>query len=152
MKQVYLAHPFTDGMSKDGITAAQNIETAKLWYRWACDHYWPDYHFNMMWVMDIEAYNAGNPPGYLAETPDARKMGMRRNFARIRSSQEVWLMGREVTRGMVDEALFALSCYIPVYNLTSEILDPRVTPMLPVASMMKWKPKGLVSTQTTMKL
>lgn len=141
MKQIYLAHPFTDGMTIGSPGATRNLARAKLWYRWACVNY-PDRLFNMAWVMDIEVFS-GPGAAMMAETEDSRALGMKRNFARIKSCYELWLMGESITAGMIDEAVFAQRCCIPVYDFTSETLSPHEAPRFPPEDMVQWKAGSL---------
>ncbi len=145
MKLVYLAHPLGakkhDG-SPDHLAMLKNRENAKRWYKWACDHYWPDHAFNAMWIMNVEVYND-------ADAVD-RERGMQRNYAHIKNCDALWLLGPRVSEGMEDEALFARRCGMPVYNLTSEGLDPLVTPRFPLEDMVLWKAGSL--TQQVLKL
>jgi hypothetical protein len=138
MKQVYLAHPL-GAKTHEGIL--KNLNTAKLWYKWACDHYWPNHCFNMMWALNVEVYDDANAVD--------RERGMQRNYAHIKRCDELWLLGPRISEGMEDEARFAHRCRIPVYNLTSESLDPTKTPRFPPEDMVLWHPGSL--TQRAMK-
>jgi len=139
MRLIYLAHPLG---AKTPLGMLQNKENARSWYKWACDHYWPDYAFNAMWILNVEVYND-------ADSLD-RERGMQRNYAHIKRCDELWLLGPVVSPGMEDEARFARRCTLPVYDLTSEGLDPRKTPRFPPEDMVFWKQGSL--TQQVMKL
>ena len=138
MRLAYLAHPLG---AKTPLQMLQNKENARLWYKWACDHYWPDYAFNAMWILNCDVYNDANA--------EDRDRGMQRNYAHIKRCDELWLLGPCVSNGMYDEAVFARRCRLPVYNLTSEVLNPRMTPRLPPEDMPLWKQGSL--TQQVMK-
>lgn len=128
MKTVYLAHPLSSP-TRSGVLL--NLDRAKRWYKWACDHYWPDFSFNCMWVLNCEVY----------DDADAiqRSRGMQRNFAHIKNCDELWLVGEDLSGGMLDEAVFAHEeCRIPVYNLTGFQVPPPVA--VEPSSMTKWKP------------
>jgi hypothetical protein len=137
MKLIYLAHPLSakrhDG-SVDHLGILKNIEQARRWFKWACDHY-PDYAFNATWIMNCEVYNDANS--------EERRQGMERNNAHIQRCDALWLLGPKVSEGMLEEAAFAWQKCIPVYDLTSEGLDPLKTPRMPPEDMMLWKPGGL---------
>ena len=130
MKQVYLAHPLS-APSKEGIL--QNIARAKLWYKWACDRYWPDHCFNAMWIINCEVYEDANSR--------ERDIGMQRNYAHIKRCDELWLVGPVVTSGMEDEGNFARRCTQPVYNLTG--FDKPPLERLSDSRMPVWKPGSL---------
>jgi len=132
VKQVYLAHPL-GAKTQAGIL--ENIAKAKLWYKWACDHYWPDHCFNAMWILNCEVYNDANAVD--------RERGMQRNYAGIKRCDELWLLGPLVSQGMIDEALFARRLMLPVFDLTSEGLDPQSTPKFPPKDMPLWKAGSL---------
>ena len=139
MKQVYLAHPFTNGMTLDPPKGTRNLERAKLWYAWCCRNYQATHHFNIMWLLDIEINNANNEGnGLVTETKESRQLGMELNFVRISSVDELWLIGKKVSRGMNSEAVFARRCGLPVYNLTTE-LSPVGLPRFPIKDMVTWK-------------
>lgn len=130
MKIVYLAHPLS-APTKSGIDA--NIRKAKLWYKWACDHYWPDHAFNAMWITNCEVYEDANQRD--------REIGMQRNFAHIKRCDELWLLGLDISTGMEQEAAFARKLALPVYNLTGfeEPLTSRIAP----SDFPIWKPGSL---------
>ena len=132
MKLVYLAHPL-GAKTHEGIL--RNLHNAKLWYKWACDHYWPDHCFNMMWALNVEVYDDANAVD--------RDRGMQRNFHHIKRCDELWLLGPTVSPGMEDEALFSRRCRQPVYDLTNENANPIVTPRFPPEDMMQWKATSL---------
>lgn len=127
MKQVYLAHQLS-AKTPAGIQA--NIDNAKLWYRWACDHYWPDHCFNAMWILNCEVYDD-------ADAHD-RAMGMKRNLVNIKSCDELWLLGPAISRGMSEEAEYAQRCGYPVYNLTGVEKPPNVR--VEQINMPPWRP------------
>lgn len=131
MKQAYLAHPLS-AASKAGI--ARNLRSAKLWYRWACDHYWPDFCFNAMWIVNCEVYEDANKRD--------REMGMQRNFHHIRRCDELWLVGLDISQGMEDEARFARKCGLPVFNLTG-FEQPLTTAKIERTDFPVWKPGDL---------
>jgi hypothetical protein len=133
MKQVYLAHQLS-APTQVGIQA--NIDNAKLWYRWACDHYWPDHCFNAMWILNCEVYDDANE--------HERAMGMKRNLVHIKTCDELWLLGPSISRGMLEEAEYAQRCGFPVRNLTGVEKPPKVR-VWP-ADMPTWQP-GSVSQQ-----
>ena len=130
MKQVYLAHPLS-APTKEGIL--RNIDKAKLWYKWACDHYWPDHCFNAMWILNCEVYNDADQR--------ERDIGMQRNYAHIKRCDELWLLGPEVSDGMDREASFARRCRLPVYNLTG--FEKPLTSKVELTDMPVWKPGSL---------
>jgi hypothetical protein len=133
MKQVYLAHPLS-APTKEGIL--RNIHNAKLWYKWACDNYWPDHCFNAMWILNCEVYEDSNQR--------ERDIGMQRNYHHIKRCDELWLLGTEVSKGMESEAKFARRCLQPVYDLTSEgLTNPLNIPRMDPEVMMLWKPDSL---------
>lgn len=138
MRMVYLAHRLGakrhDG-SVDHLGILQNIRDAKLWFKWACDNYWPDYAFNMTWVMNCEVYND-------ADATD-RERGMQRNYAHIKRCDELWLLGPVISEGMEDEARFTRRCGLPVYNLITAGLDPSRCPRFPPEDFPAWKADSL---------
>lgn len=137
MRHAYLAHP----LSGTSLEIAANIKRAKAWFKWACDNYWPDYAFNATWIMNCEVYDD-------ADATD-RERGMQRNYAHIKRCDELWLLGPRISQGMEGEARFARRCGLPVYNLTTEILDPTRTPRMEPADMPVWNEETL--TQQVMK-
>jgi hypothetical protein len=139
VKLVYLAHPLAakrhDG-SVDRIKVLQNIKNARLWYKWACDRYWPDHCFNAMWILNVEVYNDANKVD--------RDRGMQRNFHHIKRCDELWLLGPHISLGMEEEAQFARRCLQPVYDLTNGgLTNPYTIPRLESKDMMLWKPGSL---------
>lgn len=127
MKQIYLAHPLS---ATTAVGIKRNLTLAKQWYKWACDHYWPEHTFNCMWILNCEVY----------DDADAiqRSRGMQRNLAHIKRCDELWLLGEEVSVGMLEEALFAQrTCKMPVYDLTGFEAPPnaKISPV----SMTKWR-------------
>lgn len=132
MRMAYLAHRL-GAKSPQGV--ALNLRDSKLWFRWACDNYWPDYAFNMTWVMNCEVYDD-------ADATD-RERGMQRNYVHIKRCDELWLLGPIVSPGMEDEARFARRCGLPVYNLTAENLNPATVPRMEPSDMPVWNPHGL---------
>lgn len=138
MKLIYIAHPFSEKKRSgqpDLLKMDDNIRKARLWYKWACDNYWPTHTFNTMWLINVEVFNDADK--------QQRSRGMQRNFTHIRGCEELWLLGDRVSRGMIEEGTYARSYGIPVYNLTSEGLDPSVTPKFPLNEMVPWKPGTL---------
>jgi hypothetical protein len=127
MKQVYLAHPLSGPVEL-------NLRKAKAWYKWACDHYWPDHCFNAMWIVNCEVYEDANQRD--------REIGMQRNYAHIRRCDELWLVGEEVSPGMELEASFARRCGIPVYNLTG-FEEPLTTVRIEPEDLPVWKPGSM---------
>jgi hypothetical protein len=132
MKLVYLAHPL-GAPTKEGIL--RNLAQAKLWYKWASDHYWPDHVFNMGWVLNCEVYDDASP--------EDRDRGMQRNYQHILRCDELWLLGPTVSSGMEDEAKFARRCPMPVFDLTNEMANPLTAPLLNPRNMMQWKATSL---------
>ena len=139
MRLIYLAHPLS---AHTPAQMLQNKEKARLWYRWACDNYWPNHAFNAMWILNCDVYSDANA--------EDRERGMQRNYAHIQSCDELWLLGPAVSQGMAEEARFARRCQLPVYDLTSETLDPRKARRLPPEDMPIWKQGSL--TQQVLKL
>jgi hypothetical protein len=130
---IYLAHPL-GADTKEGIQ--RNLHNAKLWFKWACDHYWPDAAFNMSWVMNCEVYDDANA--------EDRDRGMQRNYQHIKRCDELWLLGPRVSNGMEEEARFARRIGQPVYDLTNEgITNPQHTPRMDPEVMMLWDPSSL---------
>jgi hypothetical protein len=128
VKQIYLAHPLKGDIQK-------NLELARLWYKWACTHYWPDHCFNAMWILNVEVFDD--------DSSVDRYRGMQRNLQGIKRCDELWLLGPRVSEGMVEEAEFARRCQIPVYDLTTEALHPKDAPRFPPEDMPKWRAGSL---------
>jgi hypothetical protein len=141
MIRVYLAHQLSAKLPNGQIDhpgILKNIESAKLWYKWASDHY-RDYCFAAMWIINCEVYE---------DTPENRAIGMQRNYEYIKSSNQLWMTGPSVSPGMTDEGSWAWRCHLPVYNLTSE-LDPRLTPRIAPQNFPLWRPGSLTEQALT---
>lgn len=132
MKLVYLAHPLS-AETREGILL--NIHTAKLWYKWACDNYWPTHAFSATWILNAEIYDDANA--------EDRDRGMQRNYPQIQRCDELWLVGSFVSSGMQGDGLYARRCLQPVFDLTNENAKPHNAPRFPPEDMQLWKPGSL---------
>lgn len=104
---IFLAHPL-GANSKTGVQ--ENLQRAMLWYRWACDTYWPMAMFEATWMLNCLVYNDADG--------EQRRRGIERNFGVLMRCDALWLVGGRVSAGMREEAVFTTALGKPIFDLT----------------------------------
>lgn len=113
MRLVYMAHP----VSSPGVE--HNLMQARYWVRSIYDAR-PDVAVLAHWIVDCEVLDDSNE--------EHRHLGFAHDFAIIERCDEVWLVGKRVSGGMLREAEHARTLGIPVRQIETIADIPRREP------------------------
>lgn len=104
---VYMAHPV-------GGDVKNNLAEARLWVR-HLEETNPDIAISASWITECEIWDDTDPV--------QRAAGMRRNMAILAKCDELWAVGPRVSKGMLQEMIFATSKGIKVSDMTGASRD-----------------------------
>jgi hypothetical protein len=120
----YVAHPLGSGVDRDA-----NRMRAMRWCGWVVKTFGVASEAN--WIV---------LSGVWDETPENRALGIECDLVHVRRSDFVLLVGGRVSPGMRIEAMHAVSCGIPVYDLTALGAEPPAVDVAP--KLVAWVPEA----------